>query len=156
MRHFLSRLRALRILSKNHKNKQVFIPNPIIDDLTLCTKFLEWAKNGISLNLVTFRTPSIYLRSDACEYGLGGYNIYSGKAWRLKIPSDCIGCTHINTLEFIASIISIWIDIYNKDISQNDCILSQTDSTTAAGWLKKSNFSDSVPKTESSIRMIIA
>ncbi len=119
-------------------------------------EILFMGKNGISLNLVTFRSPTIYYRSDACEYGLGGYNIYAGRAWRFQIPQDCIGRAHINTLEFLASVISIWIDIFYNNINVEDCLLSQTDSTTAAGWLKKSNFSDQITASEASIRLIIA
>ncbi len=63
---------------------------------------------------------------------------------------------HINTLEFLASIISIWVDILNNQVSANDCFLSQTDSMTAAGWLRKSNFSDSTSPSESSVQLIIA
>ncbi len=43
-------------------------------------------------------------------------------------------------LEFIASVTFIWVDINNKHNQPYECILSQTDSTSAAGWLKKSNF----------------
>jgi hypothetical protein len=45
-------------------------------------------------------------------------------------------------LEFKACLITIWVDILNSKISQEDCILSQMDSATANGWLRKSNFSD--------------
>jgi hypothetical protein len=38
--------------------------------------------------------------------------------------------------------ISIWIDIIHKNINPEDCLLSQTDNTTAAGVLKKSNFAE--------------
>jgi hypothetical protein len=38
--------------------------------------------------------------------------------------------------------ISIWIDFTNSNIESKSCILSQTYSTSAAGWLKKSNFSE--------------
>jgi hypothetical protein len=134
----------------------VHLPTPIINNLTLCKKNLYWAKNGISINLVSFRTPTLDYRSDACKYGLGGYNIYAERAWRLQIPQECIGHAHINTLEFMASVILISIDIIYNNVSPNDCLLSQTDSTTAAGWLKKSNFSDSISPSESSVRLIIA
>lgn len=63
---------------------------------------------------------------------------------------------HINTLEFISSVISIWIDILNNHINPNDCILSQTDSATAAGWLKKSNFLDTTSTSKFSIHLVVA
>jgi hypothetical protein len=48
----------------------------------------------------------------------------------------------LNSLDFIATTISIWIDFINNDIPTESCLLSQSDSTSATGWLKKSNFSD--------------
>jgi hypothetical protein len=156
MRHFLSRLRAQRMLADKTKHQQVHIPLPIITDLYLCKNFLQWSKSGISLNLVTFRSPTTYLRSDACNHRLGGYNIYSGRAWHFQLPSDCIGRAHINTLEFMASVISIWIEIFNGLFLSHDCFLSQMDSTTAAGWLRKSNLSDSIPTDESTVMLIVA
>jgi hypothetical protein len=137
MRHFLSRICALQMVAEKTKKQKVYILTPILHVLSLCKKFLSWVKDRISLNLVTFCTPTIYYRSDACEYGLGGYNTYAGRACRFQIPPDCVWQAHINTLEFLASTISIWVDILNNNVSANDCFLSQTDSTTAAGWLKK-------------------
>jgi hypothetical protein len=45
-------------------------------------------------------------------------------------------------LEFIACIITIWIESLNNSIEKESCILRQTDSSSAYGWLRKSNFSD--------------
>lgn len=70
--------------------------------------FLSWTKNGISIN--------IFIQSDDCEYGLGGYNIYSGNAWILQIITGCIGHVHINILEFLASVVSIWLAMSTKSI----------------------------------------
>lgn len=95
MHHFLSRLRALWMLCEKANKRTSFLPQPILDDLLLCKTFLSWAKNGISINLMSTKSPSVFIRSDACEYGLGSYNIYSGNAWRLQIPTDCIGRAHI-------------------------------------------------------------
>jgi hypothetical protein len=50
--------------------------------------------------------------------------------------------TSINSLEFLACIITIWIDFIHNDIQSESYILSQTDNTSAAGWLRKSIFSD--------------
>jgi hypothetical protein len=156
MRHFLSRLQALRMVCESQNKKIAFLPTPIIEDLLLCKNFLKWARNGISMNLISTHSPSIYIRSDACENGLGGYNIYSGKAWRLQIPTDLLDRAHINTLEFFASVISIRIEVSGNSTRSFECILAQSDNTSAAGWLKKSNFMDSLHPTESSIRLIIA
>ncbi len=117
---------------KIQKNNQVFIPSSILDDLILCKQFLNRAQNGIFLNLISFRKLTSFFRSDACACGLGDY------------------------LEFIASVISIWIGINDKYIQHYECILSQRESTSAAGWLKKTSFSDNISPAEFSIWLIIA
>jgi hypothetical protein len=38
-----------------------------------------------------FAVHHIYIRSDACKYGLGGYKLYLGTTWRSQIPQDLIG-----------------------------------------------------------------
>lgn len=91
MRHSLSRIRALRIICKKQNKKIAYLPQPVVDDLILCQQFLCWAKNGISINLISSSKLSVCMRSDACEYGLGGYNIYTGCAWRIKFPSTYTG-----------------------------------------------------------------
>jgi len=87
MRHFLGRLynanyRAGRnswpCLSTNEKW-----------DLHLLIKFLDSAKDGLSLNNLTFRKPTRVFRSDASEFGLGRYNLISCRAWRFELPVDC-------------------------------------------------------------------
>ena len=45
-------------------------------------------------------------------------------------------------LEFLASCIGPWIDLIENNLPPFSCTLSQTDSTTTAGWLRKSNFKD--------------
>jgi len=49
-------------------------------------------------------------RSNASEFGLGGYNILSGNAWHWEIPIELRFRTSINSLEFIACVVSIWIE----------------------------------------------
>lgn len=45
-------------------------------------------------------------------------------------------------LEFLASIIGPQIDLVEDNLPPLSCILSMTDITTSAGWLRKSNFTD--------------
>jgi hypothetical protein len=155
-RHFLSRLRHLRIFSEKSRTQQTTISIEVKRDLNLFQKFLRWANNGISLNLISYRSPTIFLRSDASSTGLGGYNIYSGHAWRFSLPTHLLERAHINTLEFLAALITIWVNLSRGNIKSEDCILCQTDSTTAAAWLNKTNFSDKTSPSENSIRLIIA
>jgi hypothetical protein len=50
-------------------------------------KFLEKANKGISLNLCSYRLPTIVCRSDSCPHGLGVYN-HLGFAWRFYLPEE--------------------------------------------------------------------
>ena len=84
------------------------------------------------MNLLTFRKPTHYFRSDAYEHGIGGYNIMTGKAWRFPLPVNCQLRANINVLELFGCLVSIWVS----------CILSQMDSASAAGWIRKSSFND--------------
>jgi hypothetical protein len=45
-----------------------------------------------------------------------------------------------NLLEFLAAIITSWIDIIGGRLSPGDCTLLMTDSTMARGWIEKMNF----------------
>jgi hypothetical protein len=94
------------------------------------------------LNNVAFRRPTQIYRSDASEFGIGGYNVISGKAWHWEIPVHLHLWTSINLLEFISCVITICVDILAGIIIPEDCILSQTDDSPASGWLRKSNFVD--------------
>jgi hypothetical protein len=104
--------------------------------------FLDYAKNGVPMNTIVFRQPTHIYISNASEFGLAGYNITSGKAWRFKHPADCQLKSSLNSLEFLACTITMWINALSNEIDDEACILSQTDSTTAAGWLCKSNFAE--------------
>jgi hypothetical protein len=105
------------------------------------------------MNILTFWKPTHIYRSDACDFGLGGYNLISGKAWRFKLPVDCQLRSSLNSLEFLSCLITLWVDILSGEIASESCLLSQTDSTTAAGWLKKSNFAD---KSDEAVQLTTA
>jgi hypothetical protein len=151
MRHFMGRI--CQALYRSLRNGWTCLRLCEKSDLHLMVEFLAKAKNRISLNNITFRKPTHLYRSDASEFGLAGYNMLSGKAWRFQLPINCRLKTSLNSLEFIACIITIWIDIYNNEIADEACILSQTDSSSAAGWLRKSNFCD---KEDSIVQMTVA
>jgi hypothetical protein len=84
---------------------------------------------------------------------MGGYNITSGVAWRFEIPVDCHLRTSINSLEFITCVIKIWVDDFHNSLEPESCLLSQTDSSSASGWLHKSNFAE---KEDESIQLSTA
>ncbi len=146
MRHFLGRIYQALYRASSSKGWTTLREAEILDFQTLVS-FLNSAKEGISMNILTFRKPSQIYRSDSSEFGMGGYNITSGVAWRFEIPIDCRLRTSINSLEFIACIINIWVDVFHNTIDPESCLLSQTDSSSAAGWLRKSNFADKVDET---------
>jgi hypothetical protein len=93
------------------------------------------------MNLLGFRSPDRIYYSDSCPAGLGSY-INQGFAWCFRILDDLLFCTSNNLLEFLATIITLWIDIIGGRLTPGDCALSMTDSTMAKGWMKKLNFSD--------------
>ena len=66
--------------------------------LVLWKDFLVVAHTGIDLNLLTTQEPNNLLRTDACEHGLGGYALKTGRAWRWEIPLHLRGRKLINFL----------------------------------------------------------
>jgi hypothetical protein len=104
-------------------------------------RFLRIARQGINMNLVAFRRPTHIYRLDSCPFGLGGYSD-EGFAWRFKIPKDLRFQASNNLLEYVASIISPWVNLLADRLNWGDCALSMTNSTTLAGWLRKTNFQE--------------
>ena len=148
--HFLSRLRFLKDKSKSRR--EILVPLPVIEDLKLFIELLEMAHKGISMNLITYRSPTHLHRSDACPAGLDGFS-HRGRAWRFYIPPHLQFRATLNFLERIACEIGPWIDLTEGNLPQFSCILSQTDSTTAAGWLRKSNFPEDDKENEIQMRL---
>jgi len=114
-------------------------------DLQLWLWFLDKAEAGISLNLLSYRQPSHILCSDACVHGVSGASITAGAGWQWKLPMDLLLWATLNVLEYMASYITIRIDIHVWHAEPGSCFLSHVDSTSAAGWMRKSSFSDATP-----------
>ena len=144
MGHFLNNLHYL--LTQLEKQKYSYhrtkLNNRSRHDLELSLLFLDRAHAGINMNLITFRSPDIIHIGDASEHGMGAFASH-GRAWRYLIPENLRGRAHINLLEFLTQVVSIWIDILEKKINPLDCILAMGDSTTAIGWMRRSNFKQS-------------
>jgi hypothetical protein len=103
IRHFLGRLyHALARASKHHWTSLTLHEKL---DLHLTQKFLHEAASGVSINNIVFRKPSIIYRSDASEFGIGGYNVTTGMAWRYEINTKLRLHTTLNSLEFIACVL---------------------------------------------------
>jgi hypothetical protein len=139
-RHFMSRLRSLVRLGKLRNHKKLKLSEAQVADIKLFQSILTKCNQGVNLNLVSFRQPTHFFRSDASLAGLGGYSLSSGKAWQFQLPTGFERHLTLNTLEFLGCITTIWVELLAGRISPLSCVLSQTDSTSADGWLKKSNF----------------
>jgi hypothetical protein len=114
LRHFLGRLRHALFRSSKHKWTKFRLCK--VADLHICLQMLDYAKKGILINNIVFQKPNVFYRSDASEFGIGGYNLISGLAWRFELPIKLRLRTTLNSLEFLASIITIWIDMIHNRI----------------------------------------
>ena len=142
-RYFLNRIRGL-LHRRARFQKVAKLTASTTADLHLWLSFLTQARSMISMNLLTTRRPTHILFSDACPGGLGGYSITTGQAWRHKInPSTTNPKVSNNLLEFIGSVVQIWLTVgFDPTCQPHSCLLAWTDSSSGAGWLHKSNFDE--------------
>ena len=136
--HFLNNLRQLEIKA-NISNKNQIISKRVKDDCILAKQFIKRAYDGINMNIISFRVPTKTYINDASEHGLGGFSCH-GRAWAWEIPENLRGRAHINLLEFMAQLISIWVDDIEGRLAPLDCLLGMGDNTASMGWLCRSNF----------------
>ena len=130
-RPFMHRLRHM-LHSTWYKRTKAFTTSQSVD-LHSWNHFIRTACIGISINLLTYRAPTVNWWSDACLTGMGGYDSFS-HAWRWEIPLQCRGRLTLNYLEYIASIITIKNFLsshYNS--KQFPCILYLLDGTSTIG-----------------------
>jgi len=138
-RHFLTRLRSAKN-SRTNKKSWIKLTLLLLADLELWIELLKRANVGISMNLIVTRRPNRLNWSDSCPFGLGGFLLKSGRAWRIRIPKDSILYGHPkinNLLEFLGMAVNIWLECLDAD--EQDCILSLGDNTSAVGWLHNSS-----------------
>jgi hypothetical protein len=114
------------------------MPKETIKDLQLWLKFLQYARKGISLNSIIFRSPTSISLSDACETGMGGYDPITGKAWRYKFTTAQQQAFTLNTKEFLAAVISQQLTL-RDDKSPYPCHIAIGDSKVTEAWMYKSN-----------------
>jgi len=132
MRYYLNRIRNTQTTwaqSQATKSSERYLSKSVLEDLKLWKNyFLPKVSDGMSLNLISYRRPSYICWSDACPQGLGGYD-YMGSAWRFHIPEVTRQKVlyQNNSLEFIASVIAVWIAITNNYIQKETCILALGD-----------------------------
>lgn len=141
-RHFMSRLRRAELAARHRR--VYHLPKAVKLDLRLWLQFLHQAHQGISLNLISYREPTHVMRQDACEHGIGGVSLTSCFGWRWEIPHDLQGRATLNTLEFMAAYVSARMELALTTVDPLSIFLCQGDSTSATGWLKKSNFDEEI------------
>jgi hypothetical protein len=81
------------------------------------------------MNLIAFCKPTHVYRSDSCPFALGGYSD-KGFAWHFEIPEELCFRASNNLLEYIASIITPWVDMVAGRLNRGNCALLMTDSST--------------------------
>ena len=142
-RYFLNRLRRLLIRCEKYGPQ---IPSkPEKEDFILWKHFISHAaQTGVSFNMISFTKPDDTIYTDASSQGMGGYNPATGQAWRFQLQPWMKKSFHINTLEFLASTIGLWLEILNST-TEYKRILALTDNSSAVGWLYKTNFN---PETQ--------
>ena len=114
------------------------VPAAVRADLKLWKEILLHATTtGVSINNITFTIYDHIIYTDACEFGIGGYNPQTGRAWRHHLP-ESIQKLHINTLEYLAALVGIWLETIQNTNSFK--ILCMTDNSSALAWLHKGNF----------------
>ena len=136
--HFLNRIRVAEMRAEQRGSSRLNAETQ--KDLQLWQTFLDKAHRGIDMNLLVTREPNYIIRTDACEHGLGGFSLTTGRAWRYEIPRRDRNQKSINFLEFLACITGIIVSLYEGEGEAGDCFLCLGDNTSSLGWLRKSNF----------------
>ena len=155
-RYFLNRLRHL--LTRCQRFGKQKMKDWEINDLNLWKDFLSHATNiGVSFNHIAFTKHNETILTDASEYGIGGYNPFTGEAWRFCLPNWMHKHMHINLLEFIACTIGIWIETMKKSNKESFLkVKALTDNSSAVGWLYKSSFNPHTHKLHDTIARKLA
>ena len=134
-RHFMNRTRQIAALAGK---KSVKIPDKVKKDLVLWIKFINKAKEGISINNIIFRYPNSAPITDSRETGIGGYSLTSKILWSYQFTIEEKRSFTLNTEEYIGSVIGAYFAPQDDKCSQ-PCILSLSDSSSTVSWLHKSN-----------------
>jgi hypothetical protein len=139
--HFLHRFYQAIGRAKQHGRTRLTADER--DDLHVKRQFLRQAANGVDINSLTIREPDHLGRSDAFEGGIGGFDLTSGRAWRLQFPHELIHRRSQNFLEFLACITQLILQIMEQPWQPGDCFLSIGDNMSALKWIRQSNFDES-------------
>ena len=77
---------------------------------------------------------------------MGGY-LLTGRAQRLYIPPSLHSVFTNNMLQFIAQIVTIWVDATKGNVPLLSCLLGCSDSLSTVGWLFRTNFDPTYKST---------
>ena len=131
------------------------VPESIIPDLEMWVHLLAHAHDGISLNRLVCGVPTHLFHTDSCPEGMGGYSVRSGRAWRCQINktqldrlrnmTNCNPKRSNNVFEFVAIVVSVWVDCWNQEIHPDDAVLALTDNSSAVGWMYRTYFGSDKP-----------
>ena len=108
------------------------------------------------MNLLTHRQPTRIMRQDASEHGIGGINLTSKFAWRWEIPEKLRLRATLNTLEYLAGYVGCWMEFHETAVAELEIFLCQGDSTSATGWIRKSNFDEEIQPLQLTIARALA
>ena len=101
-------LNRFRNLLKRHKmRKFITLIAETTADFFLWKQFLSLAHSGIDINLIVERRPDQIYITDSCEYGIGGFSVKTGKAFRYEIPPYLRFKVSNNVLEYLAEVVAI-------------------------------------------------
>jgi hypothetical protein len=127
--------------TKTNKKSWIKTTRLLLADPDLWKDLLKRANVGTSMNLIVTRRPNRLCWSDSCPFGLRGFLLRSGRAWRMPIPKESVlhssPLVINNLLKFIGMAVNIWLEHLESDA--NDCMLSLGDNALAVGWLHNSS-----------------
>ena len=138
-RHFMNHLRAMEKIAEATK-RPVALSHDAKEDLNLWLEFLASAAAGISLNRIVFRKPTQQSLSDASPWGMGGHSPSTKIAWRYEFTEEEQRALTMNCKEYLGVVVDSVIQArHDKSGSPFPCYLHRSDSTSAVGWMYKSN-----------------
>lgn len=76
------------------------------------------------------------IHRDVSQHGFGRYNPSTDQGWRYKLSQTMSKHFQINVLEFITTLIGVWLEIIPFTIDYAR-ILCMTDNNNAVGWPHK-------------------
>ena len=151
-RYSLNRIRHTESLAEKFGPQKLSLGTR--KDLELFKDLLTIMSNkGTSIQNITHSLPDMFCWSDACEYGIGGYN-NKGWAWQWKIPARLRGKFSINLLEFLAAVVTIIVSLENTE--ENTKNFALTDNSSALGWLFKDSFHPETKEQHNKIARYLA